>query len=160
MQFIFQELDQVSAEAIAQWRYEEPYSFYDMDQDPDDLEAFLNPENWPNSYFAVRDEEGELVGFFVFEIMNGVVDIGLGLRPDLTGIGLGLHFVNTGLAFAGSRYSPERFQLRVAAFNTRAIEVYERAGFGPAETFLNRTNGAEYEFIRMEKESAAVDSAV
>ena len=86
--FILQKLDQISAEEIAQWHYEEPYSFYDMDQDPDDLEGFLNPKNWPNSHFAVRDEDGELVGFFVFETMKGMLDIGLGLRPDLTGIGL------------------------------------------------------------------------
>jgi RimJ/RimL family protein N-acetyltransferase len=31
----------------------------------------------------------------------------------------------------------------------RFIRVYERAGFTPLNTFLQRTNGGTYEFLRM-----------
>ena len=93
---------------------------------------------------------GELVGFFAYQDSDGVVDYGLGLHPDLTGKGLGERFVCAGLDFAQSRFSPKTIQLRVAAFNQRAIKVYERVGFREVERYMNRTNGGEFEFIRME----------
>ena len=46
-------------------------------------------------------ENGTLIGFFtVCKINNGTVEIGLGMRPDITGNGFGLQFVNAGLAFS------------------------------------------------------------
>ena len=106
--------------AMASWRYPPPFDFYDGDIDP-----VLNPER----YFAGRDEEGELVGFYYFEAKPPDLDYGLGLRPDLTGRGLGLEFFLAGLAFAHERYEPRRVVLHVAEFNERARRVYERAGF-------------------------------
>jgi [ribosomal protein S18]-alanine N-acetyltransferase len=106
---------------LARWRYPAPYDFYDGDVDP-----VLNPER----FYEARDEAGELIGFLYFEEQgDGVVEIGLGLRPDLTGRGLGLDFVHAGLDFARERFAPSRIVLNVAAFNKRAIAVYERAGF-------------------------------
>jgi hypothetical protein len=31
---------------IASWHYPPPYDFYDMDQDPEDLAALLDPQTW------------------------------------------------------------------------------------------------------------------
>ena len=81
------------------------------------------------SGIGVWDEQGELVGFYYFEAKPPDLDYGLGLRPDLTGGGLGLEFFLAGLAFARERYRPRRVFLHVAAFNERARRVYERAGF-------------------------------
>jgi [ribosomal protein S18]-alanine N-acetyltransferase len=52
------------------------------------------------------------------------LDYGLGLRPDLTGQGLGLEFFRAGLAFARERYEPQCVYLHVAEFNERARPVY------------------------------------
>ena len=68
---------------LAAWRYPPPYDFYDGDAEP-----MLNPER----YFEARDEEGELLGFYYFEPKLPDLDYGLGLRPELTGRGLGLEF--------------------------------------------------------------------
>lgn len=46
-------------------------------------------------------ENGTLIGFFtVCKINDGTVDIGLGMKPNRTGNGFGLQFVNAGLAFS------------------------------------------------------------
>lgn len=107
-------------ELLASWRYPPPYDFYDGDVDP-----VLNPERFYGAY----DSDDDLIGFYYFESNPPDLDYGLGLRPDLTGRGLGLDFFRAGLAFARERYSPRRIFLHVAAFNERALRVYERAGF-------------------------------
>jgi [ribosomal protein S18]-alanine N-acetyltransferase len=106
--------------AMASWRYPPPFDFYDGDVDP-----VLNPER----HFGAFDEQGELVGFYYFEPKPPDLDYGLGLRPDLTGRGLGFDFFLAGLAFARERYRPRRVLLHVADFNDRARRLYERAGF-------------------------------
>lgn len=96
------------------------------------------------------DEKDELVGFLAYKRINEeTVEIGLGLRPDLTGKGIGLAFVRAGVAFAQTRFSVKRVSLRVATFNQRAIRVYERAGFVRGGIFMQWTNGGEYEFLHM-----------
>lgn len=150
MQFRIESLTQSDAESIATWHYDGEYAFYDAEADADDLAELLDPALRGDSMFGVRDGAGELVGFFAFQIADGVVDYGLGIRPDLTGKGLGSNFVRAGLDFARTRFSPKNIQLRVAAFNKRAIKVYQRVGFREVEHYMYRTNGGEFEFVRME----------
>lgn len=59
------------------------------------------------------------------------LEIGLGLRPDLTGRGLGLEFVKLGISKASQVYPDYKgdMVLRVLDTNERAVKVYERAGF-------------------------------
>lgn len=149
----FHPMDDADAGEISGWRYEPPYDFYDGDADPADLAELLDPKRREDAYFSVRDEEGRLVGFFQFGEEDGVVDVGLGLRPDLTGRGLGSGFLSSGLEFARRRFAPGRFTLSVAAFNGRAIRVYERAGFRRGGVYTHETNGAEHEFLSMRREA-------
>jgi ribosomal-protein-alanine N-acetyltransferase len=151
MRFIFRQMNEQDARAIAEWHYEGSYAFYDMDQDADDLAELLNPRSWEEKYYAVLDEQGELAGFFDFTKEGKTVEIGLGLRPDLTGKrrGVGLEFVEAGLEFARNKYTASAFRLRVATFNRRAICVYEKAGFRPMRVFMHETNGGEHEFLEM-----------
>lgn len=125
------------------WRYEPPYDFYDSDGLP-----VRNPE----LFAAVRDDQGVLIGFYFFEPWDGALYYGLGLRPDLTGRGLGERFVLAGLDFARRGYGQCRVVLDVAAFNERAIRLYRRVGFTETgrhvETFDR--HGA-VEFIDMER---------
>ena len=76
-----------------------------------------------------------------------MAELGLGLRPDYTGRGLGTGFLAATLDWARERYAPTEFSLMVVAFNRRAITVYERAGFQTVRTFRHRTNGAEWDFV-------------
>ncbi|MCA0985394.1 GNAT family N-acetyltransferase [Halobacillus yeomjeoni] len=144
-------LPQEDALRVAEWKYPDPFSFYDMTADEEDYEGFINPEKRSQHTHGVY-EEGELIGFFTFHPNeNGGVDIGLGLRPDLSGKGFGRTFVEEGLSYAHKHYNPTEFTLSVAAFNERAIVVYERAGFEKKDKFIQPTNGGIYEFVKMKK---------
>src|SRR4051812_47827233 len=104
------------ARDIAAWRYPEPYDFYDSDRDPGDLALLLDPAGWGVQYFAADDlTDRRLAGFFQFKVSDDVVEIGLGLRPDLTGQGLGESLVATGLEFAGEKFPGRDPVLAVAA---------------------------------------------
>jgi ribosomal-protein-alanine N-acetyltransferase len=141
------------AREISGWRYGPPYDFYNATSDEDDLEELLDSERRKDAYFSAFDDEGALVGFFQFEVEGSTVDVGLGLRPDLTGAGLGLDYLMAVLEFARERYSPTRFTLAVAMFNERAIRVYERAGFRRGNVYVHRTNGGEFPFLAMAREA-------
>jgi len=133
-------------DALATWRYEAPYDFYN-DEGSD--EARRNPER----YLAVRDDDGELIGFYYYEEKPDALEYGLGLRPDLTGRGFGLEFFRAGLAFGRERYRPPFVRLFVAAFNERAIKVYERAGFRETGRHMRSFERfGDVEFVNMEEE--------
>jgi ribosomal-protein-alanine N-acetyltransferase len=144
-------MTQAEAETIAGWSYEPPYDFYDARSDVGDLAELLDPKLRGERYFCARDPAGELIGFFGFGRLGDVVAVGLGLRPDLTGRGLGLAFLGQGLAFAGNLFEPRCFKLSVAEFNQRAITVYERAGFVRTRSFMHETNGGTFPFLEMER---------
>lgn len=142
-------MDESEATAIAGWHYDPPYSFYDWSADSDDAALLLGEEARAGRFFTVFDETKTLVGFFEFQLKGDDVVIGLGLRPDLTGRGLGRQFLDAGLAFAQKRFQPARFRLSVASFNKRAIRVYERVGFVPVRTFEHETSGGVHRFLEM-----------
>ena len=129
--------------ALDGWRYDPPYDFYNGEDEP-----VLNPER----FFVVSDG-GELIGFYYFDDRQDTVEIGLGLRPDLTGKGLGREFVLEGVAFAHDRFPGRRVTLNVAAFNERAITIYERVGFRrTGEHVRTFERWGEVPFVEMEEE--------
>jgi RimJ/RimL family protein N-acetyltransferase len=129
---------------MATWRYEPPYDFYDGD-----LEPPLNPER----FFAEHDDAGRVSGFHYYEQKGDTLEYGLGLRPDLAGRGLGLEFFRRGLEFGRERFRPTRVRLYVAAFNERAIKVYERAGFRETGRHIRTfPRFGDVEFVEMDEQ--------
>jgi len=72
------------------------------------------------------------------------LDIGLGVRPDLTGRGQGLTFVQTVLAFAQKQYTPAAFRVTIAEFNKRALRVWQKAGFRAVQRFETSFDGRPF----------------
>lgn len=147
MLYEFELVNERYAREILSWSYGKPCSSHD---EPAEglLAVLLAPEN---NYHAIL-KDGELVGFFCAgpdaRVPGGnydgdALDIGLGLRPDLVGQGLGLGVVKAILRFARERFSPAAFRLTVATSNRRAIRVYERAGF-EWECLFEGEGGAEF----------------
>lgn len=147
----FRVMTQADAVEVSGWRYPPPYDFYDATADADDLAELLDPALRGGNYLAAVDGSGAVVGFAQLVADGGTVDVGLGLRPDLTGRGLGAGFLEAVLAEARRRHAPERLTLSVAAFNRRAIVVYERAGFAEVARRRHATNGGLHEFVMMER---------
>ena len=92
-------------------------------------------------YWAVRDAEGELVGFCCFgeaarvpglPEAPGRLDVALGLRPDLVGQGLGPRFVRTVVEHAETVAEGRRLRCVVPTWNEAGRRAAETAGFAVA----------------------------
>ena len=135
---------------ILTWRYPAPYDCYDAaGGDPG---HYLDPAN---GFFAVLSG-GELIGFRSFgpdgRVPGGAydesaLDTGGGLRPELTGQGLGRPVIAAGLDFGQRRFAPAAFRVTVAIFNTRALRVVTSLGFQPAGSFSATTDGRRFEIL-------------
>lgn len=135
---------------IATWRYDPPYDCYDMTGvDP----GFLTDP--VNGYFALVSR-GVLIGFRSFgadgQVPGGryddsALDTGGGLRPNLTGKGLGREAIATGLEFGRRRYAPAAFRVTVATFNLRALRVVESLGFELTDRFNASTDALSYDVL-------------
>jgi RimJ/RimL family protein N-acetyltransferase len=139
------------ARDVETWHYEPPYDFYDLASHPGDAAEMRAPARREH-YRAVLGADGRLEAFWYFKARDAVVEVGIGLRPDLTGRGLGESFMCAQLEHARGQWQPETFRLFVAAWNERAIRLYERLGFREVgrETRHFELAG-RHEFVRMER---------
>ena len=91
----------------------------------------------------------------------GALDTGGGLRPDLTGRGLGRAAIAAGLAHGRALFAPTAFRVTVAAFNTRALRVLAALGFERVDGFEAAYDGRPFEvLLRRERLRAGVSSQV
>ncbi len=153
MRFQGRPMQLADAEAICQWRYPPPYDFYDMAADPADFAEFMDMGRWNDEpHWAFDDEPGDLAGFLTAQRRPEDLYLGLGLRPSLTGRGIGISFMEACVQTVRGCWPQERLRLDVAVFNQRAIRVYERIGFVPLGTYWQDTNGSRYEFLAMQRD--------
>jgi RimJ/RimL family protein N-acetyltransferase len=152
MNLKFHPMDEASARKRLNWRYEPPYNFYNPRTDATEylMQDLLDPHK---AYYAITDEQGVLVGYCCFGINARVpggdynkmaLDVGLGMRPDLTGQGRGHGFFTAIVDFAWRELKPQALRVTVAAFNRRAMRVYEKAGFERVQEFQRSGDGAEF----------------
>ena len=140
------------ASQVATWRYEPPYDFYDLASDPADAAEMRDPACASHFRAVLADGDDRLDAFWYFDWRDDVVELGIGLRPDLTGRGHGESFLRAQLEYAAQTWQPKTFRLFVTAWNERAIRLYERLGFHEVgrETRSFQLVG-EHEFLRMER---------
>lgn len=126
---------------LAAWRYPPPYDGYSIRQPVDEAVAyFLLPETQGHAI----DRDGVLAGFCTFgadarvpggDYSGPGLDIGMGIRPSMTGRGLGAGFVEAVTAFARRQLGAGRLRVSIAAENERAMRVWSRAGFTETQRF-------------------------
>lgn len=152
MDYEFRPLRWGDALAVARWRYPQPYDLYDLGRVPLLVSVsahWLLAPLGRLGFYAVQSAGDPLVGVFSFNKVGRTVELGVALRPDLTGRHLGLEFVEAGMQFARATFAPAAFRLDVALFNQRAIRVYRRAGFVPEARFVRDTRLGPYECMEM-----------
>ncbi|XEC92521.1 GNAT family N-acetyltransferase [Paenibacillus tarimensis] len=151
-------MNEKDAKIISTWMYPQPYNIYDMDGSEECINELMNGD-----YFCAKDNKEQIIAFMCsgksarvpggneIGIYNNpeIIDIGLGLRPDLTGRGLGSHFLKEAISFISKRNNKSEFQLVVAAFNERAIRAYEKAGFQRKELFHSKVADFNIPFLAM-----------
>ncbi|MBN1889627.1 MAG: GNAT family N-acetyltransferase [Thermoflexales bacterium] len=147
-----QPMDEASARAIARWRYDAPYDFYNLN--PDEIEQnvayFANPQN---AFYSILSEQGGLAGYCSFgpdgqvpggDYSQAALDVGIGMRPDLTGHGEGVCYSELVFDFACRTFAPERLRVTIAAFNQRAQRVCHKLGFHVVQRFLKEPGGVPF----------------
>ncbi len=144
-------LQEVHAREILKWRYSPPYDFYnppEMRATADYVREFINPEY---QFHAILDDDSRFIGFCSYGIDGQVpggnyeleaLDIGLGMKPELTGCGLGDLFLAAILNHAIKKFDPTIFRMTVANFNKRALRLYENFGF-------SKRGGFEYAILNI-----------
>ncbi|WP_080845871.1 GNAT family N-acetyltransferase [Cytobacillus gottheilii] len=148
MDLLIRSMTEGYAKAILDWKYEKPYDFYNIEPEEGQLQELLD-----GTYFAVVNSVDELCGFFcvgnaaripaghqasVYEA--NCVDVGFGMKPELTGLGNGSYFCMLILEFVERANPCLPLRLSVAHFNKRAIKLYKKLGF-EMEKFFSTENG-------------------
>lgn len=131
------------AEMCCSWSYEPPYdAIYGWLPWPQ-MEALGielgDPEVRKQQYVSVLNAEGTLCGFAQLFPMVNVIRLGIGMRPDLCGQGLGKSFIHAIVHAAKQRYPGLPVDLEVQDWNQRAIRAYLKAGFMITDTYERQT---------------------
>ncbi len=145
LKFSFAPLTRSDAVELMSWRYPAPYDFYNMaDEEPD---GFFDPAS---PHWSVRDSAGEMVGFIGIGVECTVpggdysqpaIDIGIGLRPERTGRGLGkaiiARFIND---IVVPEFHPPLLRATIAAFNQRSLRTFLGLDFHESVRFFTKIN--------------------
>lgn len=150
MKLNFRPIQKEDVLTILTWQYEPPYHIYDIGFEgfsaEEEIRYFLDPAF---SFYAIVSENGELAGYCSFgkdgQVPGGdyaaeALDIGLGVRPDLTGKGLGTGIVTAVITFAAEQFKPTQLRVTIADFNKRAMRVWQKNGFQPVYSFKSQSS--------------------
>lgn len=158
MTFTFRPMDEINAQIILNWRYDADYALYNANPDiaGESVRVFIDPRK---AYYTITDERRDLVAYCCFgpdALVPGgdysvkALDIGMGVRPDLTGQGHGLKYVKAVLDFGHRTFSPTAFRVTVAEFNKRALRVWEKSGFRAVQAFQKEQGGRVFVVLMRE----------
>lgn len=136
------ELTEKYAKEISTWKYDNEYSVYNYpawDIMSAQKWAITVPEKRKNEFMAVIDNEIQLCGYFRFSVNDRIVMVGLGLNPQLCGMGYGKQLMDLIIQEFQKRFTEKILELEVRTFNKRAIQCYLSAGFFKVHTYTKKT---------------------
>jgi RimJ/RimL family protein N-acetyltransferase len=152
MKIEYRPADETSAREFLTWQYEPPYDIYNCP--PEQLEASLRYNLDPrNNVYAMFGQQGELVGYCSYgedarvsggDYSEEALDIGLMIKPALTGKGLGAAFARDVIRNGVGKYASKNLRVTIAAFNNRAIRTWKKNGFQQTQSFKRSPDGMEF----------------
>lgn len=147
--FRFVPMTRDQAEELCGWRYEPPFDLYrwaDWPRMKEEGIEFGDDAIRERQYISAVDAQGRMIGFVQLFPIVGVTRLGLGLRPDLCGRGLGPAFARAAAEEALRRAPGDAVDLEVLVWNARAVRAYSKAGFAIEDTYerLTPTGPAEF----------------
>lgn len=117
------------AKQICTWKYPNEYAVYNMDN-----WDVVTKQKWAIADELKRQEQfrsiyenDELIGYFRYRLIDNVINIGLGMKPELCGQGKGHEFLK--FILTTEELKNKKIELEVREFNKRAIKSYEQVGF-------------------------------
>jgi RimJ/RimL family protein N-acetyltransferase len=145
------------AREFVNWQYEPPYDVYNCPPEEigDAVQYNIDPKN---NVYAMIDESDTLIGYCSYgrdaqvpggDYSEAALDIGLMIKPELTGQGLGRVFAEEIIRNGVNKYDPKKIRVTIAIFNKRAIRTWEKNGFKQTQFF--KRSGDEMEFVIMTK---------
>jgi ribosomal-protein-alanine N-acetyltransferase len=149
LQITYRPADETSVREFLRWQYEPPYDIYNCQ--PLNMEEAIQYNLDPaNNIYAMFTQDDRLIGYCSYgedaQVPGGdyseeALDIGLMIKPELTGQGLGADFARDVIHNGGRLFDPGKRRVTIAAFNRRAIRVWEKNGFRQTQTFKRERDG-------------------
>lgn len=123
---------------VSTWQYPGIYSVYNLVPWAEIVENHwsLSDEDLRKEQFHTIYLNGEMIGFGRIQKAENRIDLGIGLKPECCGQGLGLPTMRVLVAKAEAMFPGEIISLEVRQFNERAIKCYEKAGFKVVKKYM------------------------
>lgn len=147
----FLPVNEKSAREFLKWKYEPPYEIYNysVENFERDLAYHLDPAN--NLYSMFRGDE--VIGYCSYgrdaQVPGGdyseeALDIGMMIKPELTGQGQGSKYANAVLQNGIAKYNPKKLRVTILETNKRAMRVWEKNGFIKDQKFERENDKTEF----------------
>ncbi len=141
------------ARQITSWVYTGDYTDYNLPSYEECINkkyGIVREDRKDNYTVYVLDDE--VIFYSNMKMMdNNKIYIGVGLKPEYCGKGLGNYFLNDCVEDLKVKYPEYTLYLEVRIWNKRAIKSYEKLGFKVTGTKISKDRlGNDTEFIEME----------
>lgn len=119
------------AKEITTWRYEEEYEIYNLPSWDEIInkQISLCKKEKRKNFIGYLNEENNLIGFVNLVDEGDSVFLGIGVKPEYCGVGIGKQIIKMALDECSKRYENKPIILEVRSWNKRAIKCYESQGF-------------------------------
>ena len=108
------------------------YNYNNLNENQEEIWFLMKQKKYSSSYFSIKDEEGNLLGFIGLKEINNILNtakLGIVIAPSFVSNGLGTSVMEEFIAMCFDEFKFRRINLEVNEWNTRAINLYKRFNF-------------------------------
>lgn len=142
------------AKEITTWRYEGEYEIYNLPSWDEIInkQISLCKKEKRKNFIGYLNEENNLIGFVNLVDEGDSVFLGIGVKPEYRGVGIGKQIIKMALDECSKRYENKAIILEVRSWNKRSIKCYESQGFKIVKIKKQETYAGFGEFFVMKYE--------